>query len=86
VTRIAPPASPSPTAPDGPEDLREFVEVERIVGSKAEIDDALDALAALLLDRTQVQGDIPTPSLPTIRPTARHARGSDPPRFGAVRT
>jgi hypothetical protein len=70
----------------GSEDLREFVELERVVGSEAEIEDALDALAALLLDRAQEQGDIPTPSLPTIRPTARHARGSDPPRFGAVGT
>ena len=89
MTRDATPAGPGPDLPDRSEDLahiRRLVESERVVGSEAEIDDALDELAALLLDTAESQGQIPTPIRAPIRPDARHARGPDPPPLGAVGT
>jgi hypothetical protein len=83
------PSSPGPDLPDEGDDfayVRGLVESDRVVGSEAEIDDALDALAALLLDVAQDQGPFPTHPSPTICPDARHARGPDPPQLGAVGT
>jgi hypothetical protein len=89
VTVAATPSDPGPVLPDEGEDLtyvRGLIESERVVGSEAEIDDALDALASLLLDVAQDQGHLPTHPSPTIWPDARNARGPDPPQLGAVGT
>jgi hypothetical protein len=92
VTLAADEAGPGPgPAPHdaGSDDLahlRALVESERVVGSEAEINDALDGLAALLLDVAQDQGSLPTHPSPTIWPDARNARGPDPPQLGAVGT
>lgn len=82
-------AGSAPLAPEPGDDdahLRALVESERVVGSQAEIDEALDELAALLLDIAQDQGALPTHVAPTIWPDSRNAEGPDPPQFGAVGT
>jgi hypothetical protein len=89
MTHVATPSGPSPDLPEEGDDLahlRALVESDRVVGSEAEINDALDGLAALLLDVARDQGSLPTHPSPTIWPDARNARGPDPPQLGAVGT
>jgi hypothetical protein len=79
------PAGPGPDRhDDGSDDLahlRALVESERVVGSEAEINDALDGLAALLLDLHAVkrdQGCLLTPSSRSPRPDVPRQRRPTP--------
>jgi hypothetical protein len=86
----AAPAGPGPDLPDEGDDfahLRALIEVEPIVPTAVEANDAFAALAALLLDAQAARrnrGDSPTPSSENLRPDARchEARPVAPPAGG----
>jgi hypothetical protein len=90
VTPDATPAGPAPPAEpvsDGADDLHERIHVEPVAATPEALDDALDALAALLLDSQATrrdQGALPTPIATPIRPDARRreARSVAPPAGG----
>ena len=94
MTRVATHAGPGPGRhDDGSDDsahMRALVESERVVRSEAEIDNALDGLAALLLDLHAARASVPTrgdvlapPDRPVSRPDARRRTArQDPPAVG----
>ena len=85
MTVAATPSGPTPIAPDpGDEDLdaiRKVIEVEAVKAESGDLDDAVAALAVLLLDGLAArrdQGEIPTQSGATTCPDARRRTAGVP--------